>query len=135
MAEVVTVTLYGAASNEDDVLGLRAWLVEDPTLAGRAQVLNGEETASTLGSVADTVAITLAPGGIGAAVIAGIVAWLRSRQGHVNANLRRPDGARLQLTARNVRGLDEAALRAFTARLTEWLGEYRSGDAENESFR
>jgi Effector Associated Constant Component 1 len=72
--------------------------------------------------------VALGPGGVSAAVAAGLVAWLRQRTSDVAITARGRDGREVRLAARRVRALDSRQLRELSARVAAELDEPAAGD-------
>ena len=106
---------------DDGAGSLRQWLLEDDDLGGRARMVPAPVKDGELGSLSDLLAVTLGPGGVATAVAAGAIAWIRRRVGDVALSVTRPDGASLSLKSRNIRGMDEVAVRNLVTQTAAWL--------------
>lgn len=118
----VNVTVSGPDSG-DELRSLYTWLTGDDELRGRARLVTSSPPQGTLGSVAELLTVALGPGGISAALAAGLVAWLRQRTGDVTVTAWRHDGQKVELTARRVHGVDTGQLRDLIASLATEIEE------------
>ncbi|MEV4276894.1 effector-associated constant component EACC1 [Actinoplanes xinjiangensis] len=85
------------AGRGDQARRLRAWLVGDPSLAGRVRLEAAVPAPGELGVGVEALLVALAPGGVAMAVVTGLFGWLRSRSTSVRVRLSRPDGAEVEL--------------------------------------
>jgi hypothetical protein len=115
----VTITPSGQ-DHVEEVRRLHGFLVADEDLRGRVRLAAMPPEPGTLGA-ADVLLAALGPGGITAALVSALIAYLRRPGPRVGVKVRRPDGATVELTAERVRGLDAAAMEAITAELTRTL--------------
>jgi hypothetical protein len=118
----VTVRLDGGGNTshtqEND---LSAMLGSHPLLRGRVQPSTERHDASGLNPSLAALLVDLSPAAIGA-FTSILLTWLRHRTGSTRLTLRRPDGARLELSAQRVRNLNAAELTTLATQLTEALG-------------
>jgi hypothetical protein len=112
----VTVTVTGSP---EDGAGLREWLADQDELAGRVRPVRPVAGPGQLGSIVDTLAIALGPGGAAVALAAALVTWIRHGSASVRITVKPPGGGEIELAAERVRGLDPAALREVVAEVTE----------------
>lgn len=118
----VTVRLDGGGdtspTQEND---LSAMLSSHPLLRGRVQLSTERHDASGLNPSLAALLVDLSPAALGA-FTSILLTWLRHRTGSTRLTLRRPDGARLELSAQRVRNLNAAELTTLATQLTEALG-------------
>ncbi|MGK5682058.1 effector-associated constant component EACC1 [Actinoplanes sp. URMC 104] len=119
----MTVTISVAAGGDaDDLRALRSWLAGEPELRGRVSARETATRPDTLGPVLETLLVALGPGGAAAALVTGLVSWLRQRNSDVTVRVERADGSSFEVSAQRVRGLDADALRAEVASLAAAVG-------------
>jgi Effector Associated Constant Component 1 len=118
----IAVTVLGG-SDRDQARGLRRWLGEEEELRGRIQLLEPEPEPGQLGTLADTLIVSLGSGGAATVLASALVSWIRHRTGDTQAVLRKPDGSKIELAAQRIRGLDAAAVQSIVNGLTQSLGE------------
>jgi hypothetical protein len=101
---------------------LGRWLAEQGQLRERIQLVqSGRQTGALNETILTIVAELSAP--TLAAFATALVAWLRHRTSDTRIVLRRPDGARFELSARRVRGLTNADVTAMVEQLASTLDE------------
>jgi hypothetical protein len=105
----------------DGARRLRSWLRREPALRGRVTEREAPPPPGTLGPVLDAVLVALGPGGVAAALVTGLVSWLRHERGDLSVRVERADGSSFEITAQRVKGLDAAGLRTEVAALTRAL--------------
>lgn len=127
------VTVTASDADERDLMSLRDSLVLEPELRGRARLASPSPQPGTMGALAETLLVTLAPEGAGAAFAAVLIAWLRERKSSVFCRIRRPDGSSIELQADRVRGLDLPAVRTQVTELARFLSE-NSGTGPGEAL-
>lgn len=66
----------------------------------------------------EALLVAIAPGGVAAALVTGIVAWIRQRHSDIAIRVEYSDGTKVAIDAQRVRGLTGAALSAEIAHLT-----------------
>ncbi|GLZ01049.1 hypothetical protein [Actinoplanes sp. NBRC 103695] len=117
----VTVRLDGGSNTpnpqEND---LSAALNNHPLLRGRVRLTTERHDASGLNPSLAALLVDLSPAALGA-FASILLTWLRHRTGSTRLTLRRPDGARLELSAQRVRNLNAAELTTLATQLTEAL--------------
>jgi hypothetical protein len=108
----------------DEVGVLRSWLVGEDELRGRVELVERPPHPGALGPVLDSLLVALAPGGAASVLMAGFIAWVRSRNGDIDITAERHDGrAMVGVSARRVRGLDADGMRAEIASLGRTLSD------------
>jgi hypothetical protein len=100
---------------------LYTWLAGEDALRGRLKLDGAAPRPGEMGSAVDILLVSLAPGGVAAALVAGLFSWLRTRTGEVTARLTKPDGSQVELTASSVRALRPAELHRALRELTDQL--------------
>ena len=100
---------------------LEAWLAGHDEVRGRVRPVVMAPESGTMGSVAETLMVTVGQGGVATAVASGLISWIRRQSGKVSVNLTRPDGAEVTVTADHVRGLTTEETGALVARLAATL--------------
>jgi hypothetical protein len=118
----IQVTAHGEQSGEE-LRSLLEWLREDPDLHGRVTPVESPPTAGTLGPALDAIAVALGPGGVATALAAAAVAWIRNRTGDLTLRVRRADDVLIELSAKRVRDMDSANVRALLAEVTTALDD------------
>jgi hypothetical protein len=120
----VTVAVSGpedtaARPGADD---LREWLLGDPELRGAVgRVAVGAPPVGSMGAVGELLPVLLAPGGVTAALAAGIVAWLQSRKGSQTVTITRSDGTVVTVESQGVRGLTPGSSGDVVQRIVDAL--------------
>ncbi|WP_018348269.1 effector-associated constant component EACC1 [Longispora albida] len=114
-----------AEREADDLHSLREWLVAEDLLRGRVRAVRPIPDPGTLGSVVETLAVMLGPGGVATAIASVLITWLRRRTGNVKVQVTAPDGSSMELSATNVRNVDAATLEKLTNQLSASLGNER----------
>jgi hypothetical protein len=103
----------------DEVRSLRQWLLDENALRGRVRLVEPPVTPGTLGSVVETLAVALGPGGVATAAASVLIAWIRRRTGDVTLKVTQPDGSSFELSATNVQdpatAVDDLARRLSAA--------------------
>ncbi|WP_305783621.1 effector-associated constant component EACC1 [Symbioplanes lichenis] len=112
----VSITVVGQGGPEA-LRHLRSRLRAEPALRGRVTDRELPPAPGTLGPVLDAVLVALGPGGVAAALVTGLVSWLRHERADLSVRVERADGSSFELTAQRVKGLDAAGLRAEIAAL------------------
>ncbi|WP_040828294.1 effector-associated constant component EACC1 [Nocardia jiangxiensis] len=104
----IAVTLAGTST--DELHSLYRDLGREFELRGRVSMTDRPPASGTLGGVADMLIVALGPSGVGAVLATALVAWVRNRSTDVVCKLSRPDGSSAELSAKQLRGCDAAAL-------------------------
>lgn len=119
------VQVFGEAS-ADDLAGLRAWLLDEPSLRGRVRLRQVPAPAGAMpGPVVDALLLAVAGGGAAAAAVrvrtAGsvLIAWLKARRGDIQVTVTGPQDRSVSLNATNVKGLSSTEISALLDRLVE----------------
>ncbi|MEV4706629.1 effector-associated constant component EACC1 [Actinoplanes sp. NPDC049316] len=89
-------------------------------LRGRTQLSTERHHGSGLNETLTTLLVDLSPTALGAFTTI-LLTWIRHRTGTTRLTVRRPDGARLELSAQRVRNLNADQLAALSVQLTEAL--------------
>lgn len=119
----VTVSVADPQHHDDGpARELGRWLGEAEQLRGRIRLVEGLRQTGALNETILTLVAELGPPGI-AAFGAAVITWLRHRRSDTRVTVRRPDGARFEITARRVRGLGPAEVRALVDQLSSALDE------------
>jgi hypothetical protein len=100
---------------------LYGWLGSEEELRGRLKLDGRAPRDGELGSAVDILLVSLAPGGVAAALVAGLFSWLRSRTGEVTVGITKPDGSTVEITATSVRTLRAAELTRTVKELADRL--------------
>jgi hypothetical protein len=116
----VTVAVTGAGG-ADELRSLYAWLAGEEEFRGRVWLVEQPPRRGTLGSVPETLALVLAPGGASAVLASAVIAWMRHRTGEVVCKVTRPDGASVEVSAQRVRSTDAAEMRELVGELSGLL--------------
>jgi hypothetical protein len=111
------ITVDGSRGAEE-LRNLREWLGHEPELRGRITSVQSPVESGALGPVLEALLVAIAPGGVAAALVTGIVAWIRQRHSDLAIYIEYPDGAKINIDARRVRGLTGTDLSAEIAHLT-----------------
>ncbi|WP_431929230.1 effector-associated constant component EACC1 [Amycolatopsis tucumanensis] len=115
------MTLTVAADRAgDEARSLREWLLGQEELRGRVRLVDSPPEPGRLGSVVETLAVALGPGGVATATATVLIAWLRRRASDVTITVKKPDGD-FELTATNVKGVDAGELAELTRRVSAEL--------------
>ncbi|MGP3922826.1 effector-associated constant component EACC1 [Streptomyces sp. 8N616] len=112
------VTGAGAAEAADELRSLHGWLAAEEELRGRVWLVEQPPRRGTLGSVPETLAVVLAPGGASAVLASAVISWMRHRTGEVVCKVTRPDGAGVEVSAQRVRSTDMAEVRELVGELS-----------------
>jgi hypothetical protein len=100
---------------------LYVWLRDEDELRGRLSLAGPPPRAGELGSAVDVLLVSLAPGGVAGALVAGLFSWLRTRTSDVKIHLRKADGAEVDLSATAVRGMTAAEMTQAITKLSDEL--------------
>jgi hypothetical protein len=101
---------------------LQAWLLREHEFRGRVRLLQQAPMPGSLGALAEALEVALGPGGALTALAGAVIVWLRGRSGSLTVKLSR-DGESVELSAKGVRGLGPAEIRALVAETAGALGE------------
>jgi len=117
----------------DQLRSLRGWLADVDQLRGRVSARESPPPPGALGPVLDALGVALGPAGAATAFASAVIAWLRSRRGEVRVKVTLGDGRSVELAAKNVSGLDAAALDRHVIQIAALLeggrGEVRRLDS------
>ncbi|MGW4882581.1 effector-associated constant component EACC1 [Streptomyces sp. NPDC004262] len=120
----------------DQLRSLHTWLTDVDELRGRVGCKERPPEQGTLGPLLEALTVALAPGAAATALATTVIAWLRTRRAEIRIKVTLPDRRSLELSARNVAGLDAAALRQQVADAAVLLGaQDQQGDATLEIVR
>lgn len=111
-----------ADQSADDVRSLHSWLNEEEDLRGRARLRPAPVPEGKLGSLTDALIVAIGPGGAAVSLAGVLISWIRHRTTDVVLEASRPDGEKVRITARRVKGLDVAEIKAVTNGLAAWAG-------------
>lgn len=113
----------------DELRSLQGWLGDVDEVRGRVDLVEGPPIPGSLGPVADGLLVALGPGGAVTALATALVAWIRQRRSEVTLKVTRSDGASFEVSAKRVRLLEGAELRALVNQLAAQLDpdELRAG--------
>ncbi|AIJ23898.1 effector-associated constant component EACC1 [Amycolatopsis methanolica] len=114
---MLTVTAERAG---DEARSLREWLLGQDELRGRVRLVESPPEPGRLGSVVETLAVALGPGGVATAAATVVIAWLRRRTSDVTITVNKPDSD-FELSATNVKGVDAGELAELTRRVSAEL--------------
>jgi hypothetical protein len=126
----LAVTVTGGLAG-DEARELWRWLVDADELRGRVRLVEPTAQPGSMGGVADTLAVAVAPGGAASVFAAVLVSWIRHRSGKTRAVVRRPDGAEIEVSAEWVGRLDAPAVRSLIAELTRAVEGEEADDSRN----
>ncbi|MFD0276952.1 hypothetical protein ACFVHB_24025 [Kitasatospora sp. NPDC127111] len=123
MRIVVSVEDEGQGNGADGgaLHELRRWLAEEPGLRGRVGRAGGPSEPGSMGLAADALVALLEPGGVAAVFAGAVVAWVRTRRAGHTLTITRPDGSRLSLSTRQVKGLTPQQMADLVRELTSAL--------------
>lgn len=110
------------AEDDEQLRQLQKWLVGDDDLRGRVVVDARLPEPGELGIGVDTLLTVLAPGGVAAALVGGLFAWLQSRASPVRLRLVRPDGSEVELETRVAGRISAAQLLEVVDSMATWAG-------------
>ncbi len=117
----VTVTLTGVGTSPgEQERDLGQWLDQWAQLRGRVRVVDARSQSGALSGAVAAVLADLGPAAC-TAFASALIAWIRHRTSSVRVVVRRPDGARMELSAQRVRGLGDAEVRALTEQIAQAL--------------
>jgi hypothetical protein len=115
----VVLALAGDEASSDDLRGLRAWLVEEDELRGHVRTKERAPEPGVLGPVLEALEIVAQPENV-AALVAALIAWLRSRRGNIRLDLYTEQGKKLaHLDARQVKTMDADGLVKIASQIPE----------------
>jgi hypothetical protein len=119
----VNVRVDGAA--EPSVLReLAVYLDGQNHMRGRAYTLaERQQTTGVSESIAAIVVDLVGPAGLATTFATALVTWIRHRTADTRISISRPDGAKVELSARRVQGLNPAELTTLVSQLAEAVGE------------
>ncbi len=101
----VVIAVEGPAA-ADELRSLQLWLIDDDDFRGLVRLHNTAPASGTMsGAIVDGLTIAVSSS-LGTALATVLVTWLKTRVGKVQFRLTRPDGAMIEMTAEQVRGLD-----------------------------
>jgi hypothetical protein len=120
----VTISIDGTDSAEE-LRSVYTWLSREDDLRGHLRPVQRPPEPGTLGSVLQTLIVTLGPGSA-AATASAIVTWLRYRTNDIVVRIAREDGTSIELAAKRVRGSDPAATAEVVASLSRTLGSHEN---------
>ncbi|WP_306206158.1 effector-associated constant component EACC1 [Actinoplanes sp. RD1] len=103
-----------------EMRNLSTALDSHPHLRGRTQLGAEGHHAPGLNETLTTLLVDLSPAALGAFSTI-VLTWIRHRTGTARLTVRRPDGARLELSAQRVRNLNADQLATLATQLTEAL--------------
>lgn len=107
----------------DELRSLRAWMVAEDALRGRVRLVAAAPGPGTLGSVVETLAVTLGPGGVATALASVLITWIRQRTGNVKFRISKPDGTSCEFSATYVSGLSASEVQKMIAALSRCIEE------------
>jgi hypothetical protein len=117
----VSLRLDGGGNHPgSEVNDLSMALNSSPQLRSRTDLNTERDHGSGLNQTLTTLLVDLSPAALGAFTTI-LLTWIRHRTGTTRLTVRRPDGARLELSAQRVRNLNADQLAALSAQLTEAL--------------
>jgi hypothetical protein len=99
---------------------LEAWLTGHQELCGRVRPVVMASRPGTMGAVAEVLMVAV-QGGLATAVASVLISWLRRQAGKVSVSATRPDGARITLDAKYVRGVTAEEVGALVTQLAATL--------------
>jgi hypothetical protein len=123
---ITSITVASPEVREAPLRSLHDWLTGDGELAVR--LVESSPRAGELGAWTDSLAVVLAPGGAAAALAGSLVSWLRRRRSDLTVKIRRPDGAEVELSVTQLRGVEITELSAIVGSLQSWLDRSPNDD-------
>jgi hypothetical protein len=118
----VTVSVLGADDSGDGLRSLRAWLVTEDDLRGRVRFVASPPEQGTLGSMVETLAISLGPGGAATVLASALIAWIRRQKSNIKLKVSRPDGTSVEVATEHV-SLTGDEVRQLTNDLMRFVSE------------
>ncbi len=109
-----------AGETAEDARSLYEWLVAEGDLRGRVQLRCSPPGPDTLGTLPDMLAVFVTPG-LPAALVGAVIAWLRYRTADVTCTFVRPDGTRIEISAKRVKSADLVRTQELVDRLSREL--------------
>ena len=107
--------------HDEDLHSLYAWLA--PNAGGRVTLQTRLPGPGELGFAVEAVMVSLAPGGVVAGVVAAVATWLSCRRaGEVTVRITGANGRSVEVTAKQVRGLNPAELHTLVQQLSIAIG-------------
>jgi hypothetical protein len=102
----LTITLTATDTDPDELRALRSWLTQEEQLRGRVTLTPyGPQESGTLGVALEALSVSIESGGAITVLIAGVLSWIRQRDGQRHRasttviKLRRADGATVEISA------------------------------------
>lgn len=108
-------SLEGTDASTGELRSLRGWLAQEDELRGTVRPAETPPDQDRLGPVLDALEVVATPAA--GVLTAALVAWLRGRVGDVRLVISPKAGARVELSAKNVRSLNAGELTALADRL------------------
>lgn len=109
---------------------LHAWLAGREELRGRVRSVATPPPPGAMGVPTELV-VTLGSG-VASATASVLIAWIRRQVGKVSVTAKRPDGAKITLTAQHVRGLSQQDIGPLVDRLATALDSGQTGIGDGE---
>lgn len=107
---------FSGSVDADEQRSLQELMRGQPELRVGMRTHSAPVDSGRLGSVIETVAVVLGPGGAATALVSVLVSWLRRRKSDVVIKVTRPDnGVVVEISATNVRDLDLADVRGLVS--------------------
>lgn len=128
----VSLTIGGTARPAELARELAGTLEARGQFRGRLSVTEPGSRPGALGAGVAAVLIDLTPALL-ATFASVLIAWIRHGTGDARVTVRRPDGARFEISARRVRGLGTVEVQALTQQMVEALdGQPAAPPANNQ---
>ncbi len=119
---------FSGSVDADEQRSLQELMRGEPELRAGMRTHSAPIDGGRLGSVIETLAVVLGPGGAATALVSVLVAWLRRRKSDVAIKVTRPDsGVVVEISASNVRDLDLADISGLVRDVSGTL-EPKMGD-------
>ncbi|GAA2820513.1 hypothetical protein RMN57_30110 [Kitasatospora sp. CM 4170] len=117
----------GGRADGGGVHGLRGWLAEEPALRGRVRRAGGTPEPGSMGVAAEALIALLEPGGVVAVFAGAVVAWVQTRRSSHTVTLTRPDGGRVTLSSRQVKGMTPHQIAELVGELAAAIDQAPAG--------
>lgn len=122
----VTVSVVGADESGDKLRSLRSWLVAEDELRGRVRFVTPPPQRGMLGSVVETLALSIGPGGAATVLASALITWIRRQKSNVKLKVSRPDGTSVEIAAEHV-SLTGDEVRQLTNDLLHFVADKADG--------
>jgi len=107
----------------DDLRSLRAALLDAEGLRGRISLVEQPAEPGRLGPELDFLRVVLTSGAAMTGLTTTIVTWLRHRRADIEVKITRDNGDSIEISAKDLPGVDPRALRRTIENLLDKTGE------------